>query len=52
MTLYSRIESFGYSFPEDYCTTCDEWKAFCPECISAVCVFCEDECPGCDEPLW
>jgi hypothetical protein len=50
LPLYPRIVEWAslYLFGEDYlCWGCKEAKAVCPDCGTAICVFCEDACDEC-----
>lgn len=47
LALYPRITHWS---AEDRC--CGEWKALCPDCGTAICVFCEIECMECEAPLF
>lgn len=54
LPLYPRITVFAdASYGEDVrCHSCHEPNAVCPDCGHAVCVFCDDECPGCEGSMW
>jgi hypothetical protein len=47
--IYPRIARWADgSYGEDLmCLPCRETRAVCPDCEAAVCVYCEDNCPGC-----
>lgn len=53
--IYPRITEYAdASYGDDtYCLRgCGERRAVCPDCTTAVCVFCDDECIECGESVF